>query len=294
MKSFIKKSFLFLLGFTLSVAMLFVMLSTTLEKKTNFKLDQSIQAVIFGHSHSEYAFNDSIITGFKNLSQSGESYFYTYLKVKKVLEDNPQIKHIFIEFSNIDITKKKDQEIWSNKYVTHRLPNYAALMTRKELAFLICKNPKAVLQILPKTIYEQAARVKNKNYNYLYLFGNYQSTDINRTPVLLNLDHKPVDNDYVLASTENIAYLKKIIAYCDANGVNTYLVRSPMHPKSLDLSNETLFQKTRTNDFKQLPFLDYAHLKLNDSDYRDFDHLNSKGAKKFSERFKLNIEKLDK
>lgn len=64
-------------------------------KKENYILDKPIQSVIFGHSHSQCPFNDSLLPGFLNLSQSGEGYFFSYFKIKKVLNVNPHIKSVF-------------------------------------------------------------------------------------------------------------------------------------------------------------------------------------------------------
>jgi len=80
MTLFIKKilSFFLLIAFTvLSVSFLF---NSYINKKTQFSLSKNVTNIIFGHSHPEVAFNDSLISNFQNLAQSGESYFYTFLK----------------------------------------------------------------------------------------------------------------------------------------------------------------------------------------------------------------------
>ena len=73
MKSFFKKtvvfsvcciSFFALLEITLNYVIIYLILNKNIEH-------------VMGHSHSECAFNDEYIPHFKNLSSSGESYFYT-------------------------------------------------------------------------------------------------------------------------------------------------------------------------------------------------------------------------
>ncbi len=66
----------------------------------DFKSKKEFHIIILGHSHSECAYNDSLISGVANFSQSGESYFYTFFKTKKLIEQNPNINTVLIEFSN--------------------------------------------------------------------------------------------------------------------------------------------------------------------------------------------------
>ena len=68
-----------------------------------FSIPTAKSSVILGHSQSECGFNDSLIEGFYNLSQSGEGYPYSYFKAKKILENNNHIDHIFIVYTNNQI-----------------------------------------------------------------------------------------------------------------------------------------------------------------------------------------------
>lgn len=49
--------------------------------------------------------------------------------------------------------------------------------------------------------------------------------------------------------------------------------------------NELIFQKIWKDKFKEVTFLDFKDFPLNDSDFADIEHLNDKGAKKFSTYF---------
>ena len=51
--------------------------------------------VFLGHSHAQAAYNDKLIDSAFNLASSGEAYFYTYVKLNKILEDNSDKKIIF-------------------------------------------------------------------------------------------------------------------------------------------------------------------------------------------------------
>ena len=83
----------------LIVGLLFIE-NNYIERNANFKLEDKVKYVVFGHSHSECAFNDSLISSFKNLSEPGEAYFYTYQKLRNVILQNPEIETVFVEFTN--------------------------------------------------------------------------------------------------------------------------------------------------------------------------------------------------
>ena len=76
MKKFISKTIIFLvLGIV--PALLFLLSAVyMIKEKSNFKISDKIDKIVIGHSHSECAFNDTIIPNFANFSSSGESYFY--------------------------------------------------------------------------------------------------------------------------------------------------------------------------------------------------------------------------
>ena len=71
-----------LLMFTLGIN--FTLNSYT-RSKSQFDLKKQPKSIVVGHSHPECAFNDSLIQEFKNFSSSGESYFYTYPKLKNII-----------------------------------------------------------------------------------------------------------------------------------------------------------------------------------------------------------------
>ena len=97
MKSFIYKTILFISISILFISLFFFAIHKVIKKKSNFTLKVPVKNVVFGHSHPSYAFNDSLISDFKNLADSRQSYFYSYLKIRNVLPQNNSIKTVFIE-----------------------------------------------------------------------------------------------------------------------------------------------------------------------------------------------------
>jgi hypothetical protein len=284
MGKFLFKSILFISCFVLAITILSVISNTYLNKNATFKLNKNINTVVFGHSHAETAYNDSLITNFKNLAQSGESYFYTHIKARQVLNQNPQIKNVFIEFSNIDITQIRDQEIWSDKYINWRYPIYSGLMNTSERFFLGLKNPKSFLKTLPKTFKKQFTRINNKHHSYNASTSGYLFIEESKLDSLLDQTvHKTIpDNSYYKESTYNLLYLDNLVALCKEKKLNIYFIRSPLYKDSFYVSNEDLFNSVKENKYKNIPFIDLKDFSLNNTDYRDLHHVNYKGAKKVS------------
>lgn len=284
MSRFIKKVGRFSLWLVLGILLLSTVLNTSIESKASFKLKKNIKSIVFGHSHAECTFNDSLISNFKNMAQSGESYFYTYVKAKKVLEQNPQIENVFIEFSNIDITQVRDREIWSNKYINWRYPIYAPLMKPNEHLFLASKNPKAFAQAIPKTFDKEFHRILNSHYNFLPATSGYLYLEESKVDSLLRAKvyNEEVEADFYTTSYYNLKYLDKLIALCKEKELNICFVRSPLYTGSYYESNKKLFDSIKTNRFPDIALLDLKDFQLPNSDYRDFHHVNYKGAQKVS------------
>lgn len=282
---FIKKCSGYLAFSLLGIIIVCLSVNSFMAKTGYFRLEPNIKSVVIGDSHPECALNDYLISDFKNLGQYGESYFYTFIKTKQILRDNPLIETIFIEYSNNSIASSIDQQIWSNKYINFRYPNYSAHMDIEERMLLIKRNLKAVIIATPITLKKQILRMINNNYNYVETTGGYSYETKNNIEFKLI---KPLIFDKAkmveinTVAIYNLYYLDKIIALCKERNVEIYLMRSPLHRNSLYLTNENLFQSIKKKKFPDIEFLDFKDFPLTDDDFRDFDHLNYRGAKKFS------------
>ena len=284
MTKFLKRTGLFICLWLFCIVAISMFLNYYVGSKAYFKLDNNIKSVVFGHSHPETAYNDSLIANFKNLAQSGESYFYTYLKAKKVLNQNPQIKNVFIEFTNIDVTQIRDKEIWSDKYINWRYQNYSSLMDFQDWFLLASKNPKSITKTLAKTFKKQVSRIQTKQYNYFPATSGYLYIKESKLDSLLQtkITKNNPDSDYYKESVYNLLYLEKLVALCKEKKLTIYFVRSPLYKDSFYLSNNNLYTKVKNNKFPDIELLDLVNFQLINSEYRDLHHVNYKGAKKVS------------
>ncbi|MFM9987014.1 hypothetical protein [Flavobacterium sp.] len=258
-----------------------------------YKLDKKYDNLIFGHSHSECAFNDKKIANTLNISNSGESYFYTYFKVKKIIENN-KIKNVFISFTNNYIEYTIDTtEIWKEKYLNKWYSKYGAYMTSEDLLLLLKKNLKGILnaQSLASKKYLTFLIKRKKSIIEDLSWGKYKYLNRNKLDSLLR--HKDTTNEKIINfkySKYNLQYLDKILKICKENKINVYLVRSPVHHAWGALSNEYYFKKLVNERYKKYEFLDFKDFPLENNSYGDLSHLNHFGASKFSLFFNNLLE----
>lgn len=282
MKKFVSKVLLF------SLVLVLLLLSTIYLVKyhSRFKFDDSKNMLIVGNSHTEYAFNDGLVDGLLNLGCAGEPYFYTYFKTRKIIEQNPGIKTVLLEFSNDQIDKVMNDWIWSENAMLNFFPKYGLFMDNEAYNILKKNNPECFRECLG-AILKNNFKVLSKGLNYVHHdIGGYSTADINRIDSLLRdlaLNKRPVEKNEL--SPVNIEYTRKLINYLKSRNIKVVLVRAPLHAMYSTYRNEALFQEVLSSQFSDVEFLDFANFPLTNADYGDFGHLNTKGAAIFSSWF---------
>jgi hypothetical protein len=286
MGSFLNKTTVFILTSMLLLTCIILIPDFLVKKFSKFNINKGYKIVLFGHSHSECAFNDSLISGFKNLSHSAEPYFYTYQKVKKVISQNNQVETILIEFSNNQIDEKMDEWTWGYKYMSNMFPQYASFMDPADLELLFNKNPKDFINCVSILARQNIFRAVTLNYSFSGSIGGYLKIN-NPKPLELNNKALSLTKDTVskrtVLSITNLKYLRKTIDYCRQKNKNVFLVRSPQHRGYEYMKNEKVFMTIKKTYFQDVDFLDFNNFPLKDDEFADLGHLNFKGASKFSD-----------
>jgi hypothetical protein len=289
MKKFLLKISIFLGGLFLIILIVF----GANRYLSNFRINSKDTTLIIGHSHSECAYNDSLITGVANYSDSGETYFYNYIKLKKLIQQNPHVNKILIEFTNNQIKEYMDGRIWEDKYISHRFPKYGVFMNKEEIELLIQKNPSYFKENLSACFKSNFMMILRNRLNYSSEIGGYKYLERNFTDTekkeeeSLTIEEKTNPNSM---ATYNLYYLDKIIDFCTQHDIEIFFVRSPLHT-SYALDNEAVFQNIIKTRYKEIDFLDFSKFPLTDDEFGDAIHLNHKGAKKYSLWFDTLLKK---
>lgn len=291
-----KKFFIRILSFCLPLLLVFMVSSLLLKKIVNSRIDYSLpkncNSIILGHSQPESALNDSLILNTKNLCNGGEAYLYTYKKLQIVLEHNPQIKKVYLSFSNNQIEKRMDDWTYDNTHLENYFSKYNFKMSSPDYTKAFKNNFKGTINAEVKGIISNAKSiVKNKKAFENNNFGGYLYLKRFKTDSLINSKFikkfKKHQTDSI--SYYNLFYLKEIVKLCNQENIKLFFFRTPIHSVMFSSLNEKHFQSIRKQYFSEIPFLDFHNFLLSNDEFGDFDHLNYKGAKKFSMYFNKEI-----
>lgn len=97
-----------------------------------------------------------------------------------------------------------------------------------------------------------------------------------------NEKQKKLNSTKIVVDTTTYSFVDKIASICKKRGIQLFLIRSPQHPKYAYCENEEQLQKILKTRYSQLFYLDFENFYLLNDDYADLEHLNYKGAMKFS------------
>lgn len=282
MKKIFLKSLYFILLAIVLIFVYFKIEKSLFDKNISFKINSDTKYAVFGHSHAETAFNDSLITDFQNFSRSGDAYFYIYPKIKKIVAQNKNLNIVIIELANNQVSKMMDDWTWGDKYLSTKFKNYEPFIDLEDQKVLLSHNfPKYydVFFTIRKTNFW---KMINNNYSLSTYnqFGGYNYlVKGNADSLLNNLTYKKADFGY---SKTNIDYLEKIITMLENENIKVILLRVPIHPKSIENNNELLFNQIITEKFSTVEYLDFNSFYLETNQFGDLEHLNYRGAKVFS------------
>ncbi|WP_320814522.1 hypothetical protein [Flavobacterium sp.] len=267
-----------------------------ISNESNFIINQGVENIILGHSHPEEAFNDSLIQKAQNFARGGEQYFYTYLKAKKLIESNPNIKVVFLELTNNQLSP--EMRVWIEDFQKNvvNIPNYSPVMDFKDHLFVFQKNPLAYIKA------QEIVIKKNLNFTFLEKkdifkqrdWGSFYANPREKADSII----KSIENDKekkpsftVQTDDINLVFIDKIIKLCKKNEVKLYLTRCPQHIKYPFYGNENELKKIIATRYSSIPFLDFNSFYLSNNDFADLEHLNYKGAGKFSLFFDSLLKK---
>lgn len=253
------------------------------------KISKNINVVFAGDSNVEGAVNDSIIPNSINIAQSGEAYMYTYAKIKSLLEYNDQIKTIYIGFSFWDLIKfTEDRWMFNSEFVIEEITLYNYLLDYYDKTVLIKNNPvayiKGVLKSILSNFHVFVKSLHRGEFNgKLINFGGYVDSgrDILQEDIKKNTFKEQVFEEGLI----QIEYLKKISELCRQKSIKLVLLNTPKHIYYYSNIPEAIRQNwiSVRKSFSGDSILDLSRFSLPDSCFCDLTHLNSKGARLFSE-----------
>jgi len=309
MKLFLKRTLLFVL-ITMFVLFLSSLLYSHLKTKylanKNLHLKPGTHILLLGDSHAETAFNDSIILHSQNIAFHAEHYLFTYFKLKKLLEANPTIDKVVLSFGPHNISQGADITIFSESRNSRSFARYFMLLDSEGVDDTYSPSQnwrtnylkwklgipfqlKLEAKLIYKTIFSKPVSINDFPFNgEFYASSKHSFKKVNATIQA----HYYKNNILLKESDLAIKYLYKIINLTKAKGVKLYLVNTPLHELYTnnipDYFRKAYKKETNRikNNYPEVIYLDFSELKIDDSKFGDYHHLNKMGAIKLSQRLK--------
>lgn len=270
-----------------SVILLSEVSKILVDKLVSLEIPKSKNILILGDSQTQYALDDKIIDNALNLSESADPYFYSFVKLKKIAQANPHIDTLILSFTYHNLAKKQDVWLQSSSVNGFKFPRHYFLMESDEITSFLKHSSTVFLTNYSRSVTDNlrllAGVYRKRNITQFGLGGYVAATDNNLT----------IEKDtptYEFGS-KDLKYLEEIIGYCSHNNIKLILIGSPIHKKGKE---RYLYYKERHSSFlqkfDQVEFYDFITYPLEDSCFKDDNHLNAKGAGIFSKMIKQKLQ----
>jgi hypothetical protein len=270
MKLFFKKLLLILFPVICCIGIIYIYKVYKI-KHFDWRLPENITTIFMGASQPKSAINPNFYNDSINIASDSERYLHTYLKLEKLIENNKQIKEVFLQFSPTDIWKDADGKYYFFNDMKQFIPIYSLFFSLEEYG--VYKNH--FLQFLKCTIMKVYKGIPNSLASYggfFYYDMEFRKNEIN-------------EERYVVYNNEgnsiNYKYLRKIINECHNNGIKLYFVYFPMLDAD-SFFDQNYFFDAYEKYFSEVQLLNFRDFDIPDSFRRDEMHLNGKGAEYFT------------
>ena len=275
--------------FALLGCIIVLLITTSIISKNlfDFNIPKQKNILVLGNSHPECAVNDSILPNVFNLAQSGTGYFYDYIKAREVLTKNSHIDTVIIGYTYKDIAKEMDSWFAGKDKLKFKIRNYFFLFNFNDYLSLLKANPVEVLYQTPQAIWYNLY-MSYKGYSYLGGFKYLERDKLGEAKMRL-------ENQQATPSRKEISkyqskYLQNIYTFCNENNIVLILLNTPIHPLEEEYQKDlkTSYYQFATDTLPKAILINDSSFNLPETFYADLDHLNFKGAQRYSEFLKQN------
>jgi hypothetical protein len=287
MKKFIKKTLAFLIlpiiaG--ISIFLVFVICINNLSSE--YQLQSNIKNIYLGDSHIQQAINDSIIPNSLNLAASSESFYFSYYKLKVLLNNNSSVEKVYLGLSYHSLSNYYDRFI-NGDYSSAVAPKYFYILPPKEQIRMIYWNKTNLVPFMKSVI--KHGFIKLIRNDYSSFLGGYSNHFNTTSAVNSSMDKRLIFQYYNNGSLNpfseiNIKYLNKIAVLCKSKGVELYTLNTPLY----DYYSEKVPIKYKEKLRKIISEFKLNYINLSNLEFKreyfipDGDHVSRLGAEAIS------------
>jgi hypothetical protein len=284
MKSFLKRTGIFLFILLLLFVSAFGVMDYLVNQRfDSYRVDPKITVAFMGDSHPQCAVNDAFLPNARNFAQAAEASYYTYFKMKALLENNPSIKKVYLGLGYHNISTHYDQYIYGS-HAKDIAARYFFILPLKEKLSILAHNPKDAIDLLENSWSNGLKNQKLDNAENTIL-GHYENFFVNVAARKSSIDKRLklqfTENGRLRDFSEfNIDYFEKMVNLCRSKNVELVIINTPVHPyykSKIPVKFRARYDEILNKNHLEL--FSFDALTLNDSAYvPDGDHISAKGA----------------
>jgi hypothetical protein len=250
-----------------------------------YKIKANITNIIVGDSHPKMAFNDSLLFGTMNLALENEPYYYTFYKLKSLIEENSNISTVYLGFGCHNLSPLNDEITSSSYFNGARFFFILPIKEKFRITYWYLKN----LRLYIKNILIFGVKSVSKNPSFLGYFENTIKKEASKESMDKRISHVFTKYRSESYSYYNLAYLDSIALFLKKNKIKLIGLNTPVA-----VYYNSKIPESYSNKFNQikerynLKVLNFSKLDLKNNKYfmPDGDHLNSEGAYKVTQELK--------
>lgn len=238
-----------------------------LNKKRKVVKKEKIFNFNLGSSHSLVSFNYKNKSNY-NLAENSQTFYYDYLILEKYFDKLIDKSYCFLTISYFSFASKK---YWLKEDITkyYKLLDMSKFDKEQKIECILYKYFPLIWSIRKKFI-----KVSNEIDPMIRIKGHKKKLQENR-----NLDF-------------NIELIEKIIEKCKEKSIKVILITTPFKKEYNNFFEKDLLKNNFYDNIEKirskynLLYFDFSHDYKNfdeKRDFRDYDHLNEEGSKKFME-----------
>jgi hypothetical protein len=242
------------------------------------QLPQQKQRIVIGNSHPECAFIEGQEWPWINLGKSGECFFYSFPKAKWLIENNPQIKEVWIDLSPNQLMPHMHEWIHDEEHVQRSFLSYSHIhdLAWNYSAFVDFPKPtmstkmvqvQRFLGAILKPQWEQN-RIDLKWGGYNKLVGSKEA-----------FESEVHGADRLQPDAENWRALKEFCEWAHDQKIEIHAVVCPHYSSNKEVeTQQKVFQfcQSRNLAISNYHFIDFPFSEK--ELFYDASHLNHKGA----------------
>ncbi|MFN5619707.1 MAG: hypothetical protein ACK478_00245 [Flavobacteriales bacterium] len=248
----------------------------------DFQLPADVTSLYMGDSRMELGINDALLEHSQNCGAQSESFYYSYFKLKKLLQNNSGIHRVYLSVGHHSFSSYYDRFVDGN-FSASVAPNYIGILPSHEQSRILAANSENALKFSRnfflqgfKKLFRNDGNLGTGGFNNLFQDSKSSTSAMDKRFRFQYYTNQKLN----ATSEETLTYLKLISQLCAEKGVELIAISLPVHPYYFEhIPGEYREAFCKNLEDMQLKFFDLSQLPLSDDCYApDGDHLSAKGA----------------